>query len=160
MKAGTSVTLVILLGLVVVLASQPNPSDAVEQFHFEPLTPQSIYRGCGCMFSASPAATGSEPAVLFSSNYEGAARVAWNGIVIQLTADRPDKDCNPARVGGRCTLKYRGADLRVKITSRATWVCPAGDASESCEGVRLSGRITGKVGELSESVEVSGACGC
>ena len=160
MRVGASVTLVIVLGFVLVLASQPAPSDSVHQVHFAPLPPQSAFSGCGCMFTARPASAPSGPAILFSSNYEGAARVAWNGAVIQLTADQPDTDCRPSRVGGRCTLKYRGADIRVEIKSRATWVCPAGDASESCEVVRLSGQMRGRVGELSESVEVSGECGC
>ena len=57
-------------------------------------------------------------------------------------------------------MKYRGSDARVVIKARATWVCPADDTAESCEVVRLGGWMAGGAGELEESIEVNGECGC
>ena len=142
------------------LAGQPVLSDSARQPLFEPLPPASVFTGCGCTFSTRPDSAGSEAAVLFSSDYKGSARIASRGAVIQLLADRPDTDCRPSRVGSRCILKYRSSDARVVIKARATWVCPADDTSESCEVVRLGGRMAGGADDLEESVEVNGECGC
>ena len=105
-------------------------------------------------------ATGREGAVVFSSNYEGAARVASAGGVIQLSGSRPDVDCRPSRVGAGCVLKYRSEQVRVTVKAKATWVCPRDDDSESCEVVRLTGQMTGRTGTAEETVDVQGECGC
>jgi hypothetical protein len=125
---------------------------------FQPVPPSSIYRGCGCKFLHAEAAGTDQ--VIFTSNYEGAARIQAGGQVLELQATRPDSACRPARVGARCVLKYRGDIASIVLKARATQVCPAGDVSESCEVVSLEGQLSGRIGEVEEVLDVHGECGC
>lgn len=151
---------VILIALAAALAGQVGPSTPVARSLFEPIPPASVFSGCGCSFTTAGDSSTPEGPVVFSSNYEGVARIALPGGIIQLSATRPDVACRPSHVGGRCVLKYRGNDVRVLIKARATWVCPTDDESESCELVRLSGRMSGQAGGVEATVEVQGECGC
>ena len=126
---------------------------------FESLPETAYFSGCGCFFQRGVTPIDST-SVVFASNYEGSARIAADGEVIELSEGRPDASCRPQRVGGRCVLKYRHGDLKVTLKVRATWICPPGDASESCEVVRLAGQISGHVGEIGETIDVHGECGC
>jgi len=117
----------------------------------------SVFIGCGCAFTRLPSLNDLS-AVVFSSEYEGSARVVVGGKVTELAAIRPDSACWPSRVGGRCRLKYRNTEATVLIDGRATWVCP--DDEESCEVVRLVGKMTLHLGNHREVIEVHGDCGC
>src|SRR5262245_51492564 len=127
---------------------------------FQPLPESSVYDGCGCTFRRAGDGSPSNAPTVFSSNYEGVARIATAEGVIELMATRADVTCSPSRVGGRCTLKYRNDELRIFIKARATWVCPEGDEFESCEVVQLRGQMAGQAIGVEEVVEVQGECGC
>jgi len=152
------VKFIVILG--VLLSSLPAIAEPLDQALIEPLPASAAFRGCGCTFTSPAVSSAPEAAIVFSSNYDGSARIASRGAIVDLTATRPDVDCQPARAGGRCALKYRGNGLRVVIKARATWVCPDDDTSESCEVVRLSGQMTAQVADVERTVEVSGDCGC
>ena len=156
----SAMTVVPLLLLVGLAAPQSNDSAADAAGLFQSLGPSSVYRGCGCTFSRAAEASGTEGPVLFSSNYEGAARIAVGGSLVTLSAARPDRDCWPSNIGDRCVLKYHGDKIRVVIKVQATWVCPTSDESESCEVVRLHGKMTGRGGDTDGVVEIVGECGC
>ena len=124
---------------------------------FGELPESSCFKGCGCSFRSVSAPDG--PA-LFCSNYEGAARIIVDGRVMSLAAVKADQRCQPSRVGERCKLEYSGHDVLVTIKAKATTVCSSSDENESCEVVELRGRFTGQVGDVEESHEVLGECGC
>jgi hypothetical protein len=124
----------------------------------QPLEPGSVFLGCGCAFNLLPKAPESEVASVFSSNYEGAARIRSYGRVVALSADRPDTACRPGHVGDRCTLTYRSPDMQVTLNLRATEVCAVED--ESCEVVRLHGQLKARGAGSQVTVEVEGECGC
>ena len=140
--------------LTFLLLAAPASGSVVAPPLFAPLPASSVFSGCGCSFADAAAAE----SVLFSSNYEGAARVMGGPGVAELSATRPDSACDASRLGDRCVLKYRNEQLRVVIKVRAIWVCP--DDSESCEVVRLEGQMLGRTAEGEKSVEVRGECGC
>jgi hypothetical protein len=128
--------------------------------HFLPLPEPEVFQGCGCSFTPPSGVSGPEGAILFSSNHEGSARIATTDGVIPLSGGRSDGECRPARVGGKCSLKFRGERAQVTVKVKATSVCPSDDPSESCETVRLQGEMTGRFGKFETTVSVQGECGC
>lgn len=124
------------------------------------LDSESIFLGCGCEFSETAPDEPEQRAPLFSSDYEGQARVRVDGRVLDLTAVQPDTECLPhaARVGDSCVLKYRVEGTTVMVDVRATWVCPPTD--EACEVVRLRGSMTISDAGRDLIFQVAGTCGC
>jgi len=149
-----------VVALGVLLSTQVGVTGVTNSGLFHPLPPAQVYSGCGCSFSQLTHDSGREGPVLFSSNYEGSARIASSGGVIQLLGGRSDVECRPPRVGAGCVLKYQADQVRFTVTVKATWVCPSGDEYESCEVVRLQGQMTGRIGKAEDTVEVRGDCGC
>jgi hypothetical protein len=146
------------LGLALLVAVLGVPSSAGSSALLESLPDTAIFRGCGCTFTGLSSAGAKQ--VVFSSNYEGVARVSVGGAVVELAAIRADAECSPSRVGGRCVLKYQDNSVTVVIKARATWVCPEGEDAEACEVVRLRGQLSGHMIGRKEVVEVQGECGC
>jgi hypothetical protein len=157
MNHRSKICAVLFGAIAALLVSQPAISSGQL---IEPVDRAMVYSGCGCMFGPPPPGTEANATVFFSSNYDGAARVKVGGNVVTLTAAKPDSKCSPSEVGGRCTLDYRGDNLRVILKLRATWVCPANDESESCEVVRLRGQLSAKSEQGEQVVDVEGSCGC
>jgi hypothetical protein len=124
------------------------------------LASSDIYTGCGCTFSRVQKGDSKNSEVLFSSDYDGKARVRTEAGVVVLEAMASDRDCQPKSIGDECVLTYRRHDLEVRLTAQASWVCPSDEQVESCEIVRLTGRLVGHQGEYSQSVDVEGECGC
>ncbi len=142
-----------ILAMLITLAPSPELGGA----SLGVLPEKAVFTGCGCSFTTMPSVVDLS-AIVFSSEYEGTGRVVLGGRITELVAIRPDAGCWPSRVGGRCRLKYRNAEATVVIDARATWVCPEDD--ESCEVVRLAGRLTTHIGNQQEVIEVHGDCGC
>ena len=142
-----------ILAMLITLASTPELGGASLGI----LPEKAVFTGCGCSFTTMPSVNDLS-AIVFSSEYEGTGRILIGGVIIELAAIRPDAACWPSRVGGGCRLKYRNGETTVVIDARATWVCPADD--ESCEVVRLVGKLTTHIGNQQEVIEVHGECGC
>lgn len=124
----------------------------------EPLAPGSVYSGCGCTFRRVGPSADLQGPIVFSSNYDGSARIATGSGAVTLSATKPDSECAVSELGDHCVLDYRVENIRVEINVRATWVCPTED--ESCEVTRFRGQMTTRQGAQEERLDVEGDCGC
>jgi hypothetical protein len=124
----------------------------------ETLGPESVYSGCGCTFRRVSQSSNVEGPVIFSSNYEGSARIATGSGAVTLSATKADTECEASALGDHCVLKYRAADIQVEIKVRATWVCPS--EHESCDVTRFRGQMTTRRGAQKEKLDIEGDCGC
>lgn len=122
---------------------------------FAPLEADNVFSGCGCAFSVPDP----EGGIVFSSNYEGIARVRVDGTLHTLDAIQHDIDCRPASVGDTCLLKYAYDVLAVILDVEATWVCPP-DGDEACELTRLRGQMTGQIDDAESTLDIASECGC
>ena len=127
---------------------------------FMPLPATEVFRGCGCWLTELDDPSGREGAVLLSTSFDGSAHIASTEGVIGLLGKRSDEQCRPKRVGGKCTLEYRGEKVVVTAKMKAMSACTTDDTSKSCAMVRVVGELTGRFGTFEQTLDVQGECGC
>lgn len=131
-------------------------SDLIQTFSLSEL-PEQI-SGCSCFFYANDK---SKQQMVFASNKGNNVCMKIEGKLVRLTLKeskfRDVGSIMPKKIGGKLKFVYSAGDIVINIDLEATSVCASGS---ECEGQSYNGVFTAVKGNLKQTVEAKGSCGC